>query len=492
VLKSLRRLLSSLLRPCPSFDPLQLPLLIACLVLAIAVPLSSRKAARDLIAEVDQRAHLNTAGEFAKRLKESVGDVSTCNVVKPFIEEIEREYTRFRLYLVGRGGLIRCSTQQGTITQTGEAAHNTPLERLIRRGVDAIPLESYDPRDPLHPKPFSAAKLTIGEEDFFLLAIITGTELLVFDRNYEALRELKPWRKSLHLLLAVIAAPILLRVLVQRWRNPPSISIPIAVKDPATTPEEHEVSFLATAVSTIAHQLVSKVGHFDSRERERRLFISGLSHDLRTPLATVRAYVDTLLKRSDLSEDEVRHHISVVTKNVNHVKSFVRQIVDASELDGISESLKRSKMNLGSSLQNVIEQHRLNAERKGIALSLSIPSSPPSVFADDMLLERAISNLVHNAIKFTDPQGTVEVSLILRESTVVISVKDSGPGIPETELTKVFEQFFRGVSHKKDRDSGFGLGLYIVRRIVEAHKGDVSVESKVGEGTTFRIQIPLS
>lgn len=475
-----------------SLNILQVPLILIFALLAIALSELSYKAVRDVMVEVDQRFHLPVASTLAQELKERVGDTSACEILRPEIVNLEREHRRYQLYLVEPGGLVRCSSQERTISEGGESVHFNPIARLAERGVVAVPLAAYDPRDPTNPKIFSSSLITLGGRDFYLFVVINGGDLLVFDKYHSGLKRLKDSLRAFRLFFSITAALLLIRLLLQRSRTPPTITIPLEASHSApASREEHEVSFLASAVSAIAQQLATKVVRFDVKEQERRLFISGLSHDLRTPLATVRAYVDTLIKSTDLTKEEVKHHISVVERNIDHVRSFVEQIVEGSRLDGISDSLKLGRVSLQGIIEGVIAQHKLSAEEKMISLSSQLPADQLSVNADGMLMERAISNLVHNALKFTQTGGEVEVALTREGPQAILSVRDSGTGIPEEEVPKVFDQFFRGALQRKDRRSGFGLGLYIVKKIVEAHGGEISVESRVGHGTTFKISLPL-
>ena len=226
-------------------------------------------------------------------------------------------------------------------------------------------------------------------------------------------------------------------------------------------------------------------------ENMRREFVANVSHELRTPLTTIRGYAETLLD-SDLTEDAdmAKHFLSVMNREVDRMTRIVKDLLALSRMD--KETLEKSKtfFSMDELLADVVSRMTINAKEKGHILTYSPTSDMPPVLADRDRIEQVIVNIISNAIKYTPDGGTIEVFAGYMYKEVYIKVKDNGIGIPQKDIPRLFERFYR-VDKARSRDKGgTGLGLAIAKEIMELHGGSITVISEYGEGSEFLIKLP--
>jgi two-component system phosphate regulon sensor histidine kinase PhoR len=225
-------------------------------------------------------------------------------------------------------------------------------------------------------------------------------------------------------------------------------------------------------------------------ETVRRDFISNISHELRTPLASLKALTETLQDGALDDPPAARRFLERIETEVDSMSLMVAELLELSRIESGRVPLKLESTRPLDILTPAVERLRLQAERAGLTLSLDCPQDLPLVLADLPRLEQVTVNLLHNAIKFTPSGGHIEVSARVQNDLVVFSVKDSGIGIPSSDLARVFERFYK--ANRGRATGGTGLGLSISRHLVEAHGGKIWVESVEGKGSTFYYSIPVA
>jgi signal transduction histidine kinase len=226
-----------------------------------------------------------------------------------------------------------------------------------------------------------------------------------------------------------------------------------------------------------------------SYERERSDFLAALSHELRTPLNVILGFTDVLLSEVDgpLSV-EARENLTVVRQSGSHLRSLINDILDLSALETGRLNLQLKKTNLWSIASDVIRESRLAAEAKN--LSIDLEGDTVEAVADQLRVRQVLSNLVSNAVKFTN-RGGVTVSVGRSEEHATLSVTDTGPGIAKEEQAAVFEEY-RQSGDWQSRGAGSGLGLAITRRLVRMHGGRIELDSRLGGGSRFTVLLPLA
>jgi len=227
------------------------------------------------------------------------------------------------------------------------------------------------------------------------------------------------------------------------------------------------------------------------RERVRLLanFIRDASHDFRTPLSTINTSL-YLLGRTSIT-DKQRHHLDVIQQEAAHLGKLLEGMLKMTRLD--SEHFFRfSSVDVNALLETIHVRDADAARRKNIDFSLALDERRIGVIADVSELERALSELVKNALQFTQPNQSIRLSTLVEAGEAVISIEDTGPGIDHEDQAHVFERFFRADKARSSDTGGVGLGLSIAQKIVEVHGGRITLESVPGNGSVFRIYLPLS
>ncbi|MEO7804714.1 MAG: ATP-binding protein, partial [Actinomycetota bacterium] len=217
--------------------------------------------------------------------------------------------------------------------------------------------------------------------------------------------------------------------------------------------------------------------------------ISAVSHELRSPLTSVKGFTSTLLNKWDRFDDETKKHLlTTINSDADRVTRLIGELLDISRLEAGRLELHRQMVSLPTIAAKVIDRVGMRAENH--SLHNDIAGDFPDVFADPDKVEQVLTNLVENAVKYT-PKGSVTLTASDQGDRIEIAVTDEGVGIPEEQKQQIFIKFFRrGAAVRADNPTGTGLGLYISKGLVEAHGGTLWVEDAEGKGSSFRFTIP--
>jgi signal transduction histidine kinase/ActR/RegA family two-component response regulator len=222
-------------------------------------------------------------------------------------------------------------------------------------------------------------------------------------------------------------------------------------------------------------------------------FFAILSHELRTPLTPILGWTKILSRLSPDDQDTRAHALSVIERNAKLQTQLVNDLLDMSRIESGKLSIYVQPTNLNTAVKEAIESIRSEADQRGIILESNLASDETMVLADPARLGQVINNLLINAIKFTDKDGRVSVSTERTGDSGIVKVSDTGMGIPQDFLPHIFERFRQADSSTRRRHGGLGLGLSIVKSLVDMHGGQVNVHSEgTGQGSTFTVQLPLA
>jgi two-component system phosphate regulon sensor histidine kinase PhoR len=231
------------------------------------------------------------------------------------------------------------------------------------------------------------------------------------------------------------------------------------------------------------------ITRLEKLERVRQEFLSNISHELRTPLTSILAFVETLEDGAIDDKDNNRHFLSVIRRNAERMHALIADILELSLIESGKVSIEKRPVRMAAIVDEIFTSLSSKAVARGIALRNHV-ASDAQVLADPARLEQMLTNLIDNAIKFNRQDGAVTAELNERGDNLLISVSDTGEGIlPEHQL-RIFERFFRADRSRAREVGGTGLGLAIVKHLAKLHGGEVSVSSKLTEGSVFSIELP--
>ena len=223
----------------------------------------------------------------------------------------------------------------------------------------------------------------------------------------------------------------------------------------------------------------------------RRDFVANVSHELKTPLAAIRGYAETLRDGALDEPPTARRFTDRILSQCRRLQELLDDLLILSRLEGIDPAIGREPVSLGAIARHAVELLAPAAREKGVEIELR-EEPVPGVPGDAGNLERLLLNLLDNAIKYNRPDGRITVRVGLLDGAAVLEVSDTGIGIPTESISRIFERFYRVDKGRAREEGGTGLGLAIVKHIAQAHGGQVDVESRAGHGSTFRVRLPLA
>ena len=228
-----------------------------------------------------------------------------------------------------------------------------------------------------------------------------------------------------------------------------------------------------------------------SLEELRRDFVANVSHELKTPITSIKSYTETLLDGAIEDKDTATSFLNVIDNESDRMNNIIKDLLQLSHMDYKKESWDMSLTDLNSLAKDCISKMILHADMKNQRIVDEIPDDKLPVIIDKSKFEQVIINLISNAIKYTNVNGTITVKTFVKEGKCHISVTDDGIGIPEKDLPFIFDRFYRVDKGRSRSLGGTGLGLSICESIVAEHGGTISVTSIFGEGSIFTVSIPM-
>ncbi|GAB5557383.1 MAG: ATP-binding protein [Schleiferiaceae bacterium] len=369
----------------------------------------------------------------------------------------------------------------------------SPIKKFIEKDGEEFILGD-DPRNPGQPNIFSAAAYEVDGHSGYVYIILAGREAAAVTNALSSsyFLSLGAGAALITTVFVFLLGLALLWYLTRNIRGLVKIVNRFREGDmDARVPnaDKSDLSILASTFNDMADTLKAHVEEMQSVDTLRRELIANVSHDLRTPLAVLHGYVETLeIKYENLSDDEKKHYLDIIKGSADKLSHLVAQLFEYSKLEAQQVKPQKEPFSLTDLSLDLLAHYQVIADKKNITLKLDSPNVTPMVFADIKLVERAIQNLMDNAIKFTPENGNVTIGLEVRADSVLLKVMDSGPGIPQEEQKHIFERFTQADTQKKAR--GAGLGLAIVKKIIELHNSQVEIISQPNHGASFQFALP--
>lgn len=253
--------------------------------------------------------------------------------------------------------------------------------------------------------------------------------------------------------------------------------------------KQNPIELLRRELDTYVSSKEDEVKELKKAAKYRQEFLADVSHELKTPIFAAQGFVHTLLDNPE-EEEEIRiKFLEKAAKSLDGLDLLVKDLLTVSQIETGAIKIEKKSINIKVVLSEIFEQLEYKAKSRKVSLAIKAADGPILVKADYQRISQVLSNLIVNAIKYGNSPGIVVVEIEERKKMIAIAVKDNGPGIPEEHLHRLFERFYRVDKSRAKQSGGSGLGLSIVKHIVQAHGSKISVHSKINKGTSFEFKL---
>ena len=479
--------------------------LVTVFVVLLAIFFHSNNQIQHLISnEAKQKLHLRLAEQLAAdnpTLQQGVFDYDS---LKNLFHTLMILGPNFEFYFLDpTGKILSYSAEAGKIKRN--EVDTEPLKNVIGKSV-ALPIFGDDPRNTNSRKVFSAAPVFHDEQLQGYLYVILGGE--IYDSTIDTLRKSQSTQiiavfvvSSLVFLLIVLL--VLFRMLtkplnslvseIEKVRNANFDAVLAEISPKQWRRDSRdEIQRLGCAFVDMLEHINVQFSQLQQIDSQRRILLTDLSHDLRTPLANLQGYIETLvINDANYTAQDRQYFLSICLKNANNLKHLIDQIFELAYLESGQVTLNHESFPLGDLVHDVVAKFALKAADKNLTLSVNPLHCNFHVFADIGKLERVLTNLIDNGIRHTPDGGVIEVNVSADNDKIRLDIRDSGIGISEKEIAFIFDARYQATNSAKDRHFHAGLGLAISQKLVALFGTDLKVESQLGKGTCFSFELLL-
>ncbi|TMO70904.1 two-component sensor histidine kinase [Pseudoalteromonas sp. S3785] len=408
----------------------------------------------------------------------------------------------FEFYFVDENGkILTYSADPGKVKRTH--INLAPLKTLINN-PDAAPIYGDNPRDQTQQKIFSVAPVFNNDTLQGYLYVIIGGE--AYDTSLNNIKSNdRLWLAALWLTSALAFLLIAMLILLRFFTNPiqrlaqdvsnieaANYSLTDTKLSNFSTQKSNEVHSLGRSIQAMVTRINEQFKALEQSDKQRKELLTHLSHDLRTPLASLQGFLEVLNQSgSQLSANEQQEYLHVSLNNCAQLKQLIEQIFELAHLENGEISIHKETFNLGELIYDCIAKFSLAADSKGIKLSVEPAICDFPVVADIAKLERVLSNLIDNAIRHTPNGGNIAVHVKhIDNAQLFVQVSDTGVGIKHDELDAIFNPHYQASNSNNEGRQQGGLGLAICKGLLALMDSEINVQSELGKGTMFSFNLP--
>ncbi|MFH2004128.1 MAG: ATP-binding protein [Bacteroidota bacterium] len=373
-----------------------------------------------------------------------------------------------------------------------------PITNIIQSGEENFVL-GLDPKNPGTEKAFSASKVYEDEKFMGYIYVILGGEeyenasQLVFG---SFILRLGVRSMIVALVTAAIVGFIVIGYITRNMRKIISVIHDFQkgnLNSRIKMKGKGELNEFAFAFNDMADTIVNNIDEIKKMDNLRRELIANVSHDLRTPLAVIQGYIETVMIKSEsLSPDEKNNYLTTIHSSTQRLLKLVEELFELSKLEAKQVEPKFEKFSIAELVQDIHQKNLVIAQSRKISLELELAEKLPMVNADIGMMERVFQNLLDNAFKFTPENGAIKISLENKNGIIKAEFRDSGYGIDKEDIPYIFDRYQKAKRVSVSNTEGLGLGLAIVKKILDLHNIEINVESEKDKGTVFSLTIPGS
>lgn len=486
--------------PKSLYAKLALVLVVLLASVGVVYTVVSVSATRHYLEEVNQ----NLNRDLAKNLVADRNLVAAGRINEPALKETFHEYMvinpSIEIYLLDETGrILSFSADPGKVKRKSVSLE--PVHEFLS-GAAPFPILGDDPRSHERRKAFSVTPVPSADDvQGYLYVVLRGEQ---FDSVDALLGESHFLRLGSYAIAGSLAFGLLAGLLVfhlltrrlrrlsgamDRFRRSGFTDHERYAGDAASSGDE--IDQLGESFDHMAERITEQIDALKRENALRREMVAHVSHDLRTPLASLHGYLETLqMKAGSLTEAEEKEYLEVALRHSERLRRLVSELFELAKLEAPEHLPEREPFSSTDLAQDVAQKFRLRAEQQEVIIRVECDGRVPLVCGDVALIERLLENLIDNALNHTPSGGRVDIPVACHNGRVQIAVVDTGEGIPEESQSRIFDRFYQ-VSNEHRGSGHTGLGLSIAKRIAELHDSTLDVESALGKGTTFRFSIPI-
>tara|TARA_R100001143_G_scaffold63450_1_gene70556 strand:- start:21751 stop:23214 length:1464 start_codon:yes stop_codon:yes gene_type:complete len=455
------------------------------------------RASTDIAQEAIQRTNHDIASVLASEFQPMLAESFDQEEIEAKLTELSGKNPQFDFYLLSSSGYVKSiiPASKEKIALDKIVIDTEPLDRFI--SGEPMPILAADPMHPDQMKPFSASYVSImGSEGCYLYVVLEGEQ---FTQATAMIKDSYILRGTLILFGVIFLISLVTGLFVFSSLTSRLEKIKKTVKrfergqliDRIEVTGNDELTDLSVCFNRMADTLVDNMKEIRKTDRLRRELVANVSHDLRSPIASILGYLETIqMKEETITKEEIRNYFNIVLSNTQKLNRLIDDLFELSKLDAEEITPNLEKISMAELIQDLVQQFKPIAEKKGIILEGEFPRRTNSLIeADISLMNRALTNLIDNAIQHTPDGGKVTISSVQSGQDFVIEISDTGSGIPEEDLPHIFDRFYQADKSRSEKQ-GAGLGLAIAQKIFNLHGAKVAVSSIKNKGTTFRVAIP--
>jgi len=474
-------------------------LVLLLLVVGVIYAFLTLSSARYYHQEVAQQLNL----DLAKNLVMDRNLVESGHINQAALEETFSTYMvinpSIEIYLLDLDGkILSYSADPGKVKRNSVSL--APIQDFL--SGKRLPLLGDDPRSHEQSKVFSVTPVPTAESpEGYLYVVLRGEQYDDIERfiNESFILRQSGWALAGSLLLGLLAGLVLFYKLTRRLNRLSENMNDFRRSDFSQFEVKSrwrqrgdEVDQLATTFEEMAQRIVMQLDDLKHQDQLRRELIANVSHDLRTPVAILHGYLETLMiKDESLSDTEKKKYRQLALKSSDRLTHLISELFELVRLEAQEMVLHCEPFNLAELAYDVMQKFQLQAEGRQISLSVDTATTAPFVYADISLIARVLENLIGNAMRYTT-HGGITIHFKLHEGAVLTSICDTGPGISPQHLPHIFDRFYQGEADSSRSQPGGGLGLPISQRIIELHDSSIGVDSLPGQGAAFYFTLPVA
>ena len=445
--------------------------------------------------EISQRLNKNTAADIAANSTPFINGKVNEKAMEEMFDHVMSINPSLEVYLLNNEGKI--------------LSYYAPQKKVVLEKINLVPVKTFietkgdkyvkgdDPHNAGREKIFSVSPvISNGKQAGYIYAILASEE---YDTVSKSLAKNYLWQLGLRgivltLLVALLIGLIVIRLITKNISRILEVMQKFRQGDLTARvggTSAGDVKQVGEIFNEMADILTQNIEKLKSVEVLRRELIANVSHDFRTPISIIQGFIETLqMKDNVLSGEERKRYLSIISESIGKLEKLVSELFELSKLEANQVKPVKEPFFISELVNDISSKYQLIAKDKNIAITTFLSKELPPVFADVSLIERVMQNLIDNAMKFTPDGGKIIIKTNKRQNEVEITVADTGIGIPENEREQIFGRYYKA-NNFTDLKNSTGLGLAIIKKILDLHQSSLELVTEVNAGTAFIFRLPV-